>query len=192
MNPLVTKIHGKEKRWGAEFAALRRLCLACGLHEELKWGQACYDLDGHNVVLIHGFKDYCALLFMKGALLKDPKGILVQQTANVQSARQMRFADLAVINEQEAAVETFLRQAIAVEQSGARVKMKSVAEFEMPKEFQKRLDDDPRLAEAFHALTPGRQKGYLLYFGGAKQSATCEARVAKQAPRILEGLGLND
>ena len=192
MNPLVTKVHDKEKRWHAEFAVLRRLCLASGLHEELKWGQACYDLDGRNVVLIHGFKHYCALLFMKGALLKDSKGILVQQTANVQSARQMRFADLAAINEQKVRVETFLRKAIAVEQSGARVKMKSLAEFEMPEEFLKRLDDEPRLAEAFHALTPGRQKGYLLYFAGAKQSATREIRVAKQAPRILAGLGLKD
>ena len=192
MNPLVSKVHGKEKRWSAEFAALRQLCLASGLNEELKWGQACYDLDGHNVVLIHGFKDYCALLFMKGALLKDPKAMLIQQTRNVQSARQIRFGDLADIDEQKAAVEKLLKEAIAVEKSGVRMKMKSVAEFDVPEEFQKRLEDDPRLAEAFHALTPGRQKGYLLHFAGAKQSATREARVAKHAPRILKGLGLND
>ena len=192
LNPLVSKLHGKEKRWSAEYAALRRLCLASGLHEELKWGQACYDLDGSNVVVIHGFKDYCALLFFKGALLKDPKGILVQQTKNVQAARQIRFASLAEIKRQRAAVRDYLREAIAVEKSGARVKMKSVADFDMPAEFLRRLEDDPGLAEAFRALTPGRQKGYLLHFAAAKQSATRTARVAKHAPRILKGLGLDD
>ena len=192
MNPLVSKVHAKEKRWSAEFAELRQLCLASGLNEQLKWGQACYDLNGNNVVLIHGFKDYCALLFMKGALLKDPKGILVQQTKNVQSARQIRFASLAEINKQKAAVTACIKDAIAVEKSGAKVKMKGVAQFDMPEEFRIRLDDDPQLAEAFYALTPGRQKGYLLYFAGAKQSATRAARVEKHAPRILKGLGLND
>jgi uncharacterized protein YdeI (YjbR/CyaY-like superfamily) len=192
MNPRVTQVHSKEKRWSAEYAALRKLCLASGLNEELKWGQACYDLAGRNVVVIHGFKDYCALLFMKGALLRDPKGILIQQTKNVQSARQIRFASLAEINRQKAAVEAYIRAAIAVEKSGVKVKMKSVAQFAVPEEFQERLDDDPELAEAFHALTPGRQKGYLLHFAGAKQAATRVARVAKQAPRILKGLGLHD
>ncbi len=191
-NPRVSQVHDKEKRWGAEFAALRQLCLASGLHEELKWGQACYDLEGRNVVLIHGFKDYCALLFMKGALLKDPKGILVQQTRNVQAARQIRFASLADINRQKAAVKACIREAIAVERSGARVPMKSVAQFEVPEELRQRLDDDPELAEAFRALTPGRQKGYLLYFAAAKQSAPRTARVEKHVPRILKGLGLND
>ncbi len=192
LNPLVTKVHAKEKRWGAEFAALRQLCLESALNEELKWGQACYDLNGGKVVLIHGFKDYCALLFMKGALLKDPKGILIQQTKNVQAARQIRFTSLADINEQKAAVNAYLKEAIAIEKSGAKVPMKSVAQFDAPEEFQKRLDDDPELAEAFHALTPGRQKGYLLHFGGAKQSATRTARIDKHAPRILKGLGLDD
>jgi uncharacterized protein YdeI (YjbR/CyaY-like superfamily) len=192
MNPLVSKVHGKEKRWSAEFAALRQLCLASGLNEELKWGQACYDLDGRNVVLIHGFKDYCALLFMKGALLKDPKGILIQQTKNVQAARQIRFASLADINQQKAAVKAYLRESIAVEKSGVKVEMKSAAQFDVPEEFLKPLDDDPKLAEAFHALTPGRQKGYLLHFAGAKQSATRAARVEKHVPRILKGLGLDD
>jgi uncharacterized protein YdeI (YjbR/CyaY-like superfamily) len=191
-NPLVTKVHGREKHWSAEYAALRRLCLESGLHEELKWGQACYDLNGGNVVLIHGFKNYCALLFMKGALLKDPNGILVQQTRNVQAARQIRFGSLADINKQKAAVNAYLREAIAVEKSGAKVQMKSAAQFDVPEEFQKRLDDDPKLADAFHALSPGRQKGYLLHFSGAKQAATRAMRVEKHAPRILKGLGLDD
>jgi uncharacterized protein YdeI (YjbR/CyaY-like superfamily) len=191
-NPLVTKVHAKEKRWSAEFAVLRELCLASRLNEELKWGQACYDLNGGNVVLVHGFKDYCALLFMKGALLKDPKSILVQQTKHVQSARQLRFNSLADIKSQKTAVAAYIREAIALEKSGAKVPMKRVADFEMPAEFQQRLDDDPELAEAFHALTPGRQKGYLLHFAGAKQSATRISRVEKHAPRILRGLGLDD
>jgi uncharacterized protein YdeI (YjbR/CyaY-like superfamily) len=192
MDPLVSKVHGKEKRWSAEIAALRQLCLASGLQEELKWGQACYHLNGGNVVLIHGFKDYCALLFMKGALLKDPKGILVQQTKNVQSARQLRFTSLADIKGQKIAVAAYIKEAIAVEKSGAQVQKKSVADFEMPAEFLTRLDDDPQLAEAFYALTPGRQKGYLLHFAGAKQPATRAGRVEKHAPRILRGLGLDD
>ena len=192
MHPLVSKVHGKEKRWSAEFAALRQLCLASGLNEELKWGQACYDLDGRNVVLIHGFKDYCALLFMKGALLKDPKGILIQQTKNVQAARQIRFVSLAEITRQKAAVKAYLREAIAVEKLGLKVQMKSAAQFDVPEEFQRRMDEDPALAEAFHALTPGRRKGYLLHFGGAKQSTTRAARIEKNTPRILKGLGLDD
>ncbi len=192
MNPLVSKVHAKETRWRAEYAALRQLCLASGLNEELKWGQACYDLSGGKVVLIHGFKDYCALLFMKGALLEDPKGILIQQTKNVQSARQIRFTSLADITRQKATLKAYIRDAIAVEKSGAKVAMKSVAQFDMPVEFRERLDDDPQLAEAFYALTPGRQKGYLLHFAGAKQSATRTARVEKHASRILRGLGLDD
>jgi uncharacterized protein YdeI (YjbR/CyaY-like superfamily) len=192
MNPLVSKVHGKEKRWSTEFATLRQLCLASGLNEELKWGQACYDLDGRKVVLIHGFKNYCALLFMKGVLMKDPKGILIQQTKNVQAARQIRFSSLEDINKQKTAVKAYIKEAIAVEKSGVKVQMKSVAQFVVPEEFQKRLDDDPRLAKAFHSLTPGRQKGYLLHFAGAKHSATRTARVEKHAPRILNGLGLDD
>jgi uncharacterized protein YdeI (YjbR/CyaY-like superfamily) len=192
MNPLVSAVHRKEKHWSVEYAALRELCLASGLHEELKWGQACYDLGGSNVVLIHGFKNYCALLFMKGALLKDPHGMLVQQTKNVQSARQIRFTSLADINKRKTAVKGYIKEAIAIEKSGARVEMRRVAQFDVPEEFQRRLDEEPELAEAFHALTPGRQKGYLLHFAGAKQSATRAARVDKHAPRILQGLGLND
>ncbi|MGB6489797.1 MAG: DUF1801 domain-containing protein [Steroidobacteraceae bacterium] len=192
MNPRVSQAHRGEKRWSAEYAALRQLCLASGLNEELKWGQACYDLEGSNVVLIHGFKDYCALLFMKGALLKDPKGILIQQTKNVQAGRQIRFTSLADVNRRKAAVKAYLAEAIALEKSGARVKKKSVAQYDVPEEFQRRLNDDVELAKAFHALTPGRRKGYLLYFVAAKQSATRTARVEKHAPRILKGLGLDD
>jgi uncharacterized protein YdeI (YjbR/CyaY-like superfamily) len=192
LNPLVSKVHGKEKRWNAEFAALRQLCVTSGLNEDLKWGQACYDLHGGNVVLIHGFKDYCALLFMKGALLEDPKGILVQQTKNVQSARQVRLTSLANINKHKTAIRAYIKEAIEVEKSGARVQKKGVADYHMPAEFLNQLDNDPELAEAFRALTPGRQKGYLLHFADAKQSATRAARVAKHAPRILRGLGLDD
>ena len=192
MNPLVTKVHRSEVRWRKEFAALRRLCLASGLNEQLKWGQACYDLDGANVVLIHGFKAYCALLFMKGALLKDSERILVQQTRNVQSARQIRFTCLADINRLESTIKTYIDAAISIERSGAKVKMKSTAQFDVPVEFQQRLDGDPVLAEAFRALTPGRQKAYLLHFGGAKQAATRAGRVEKHLSRILQGLGLND
>jgi uncharacterized protein YdeI (YjbR/CyaY-like superfamily) len=191
-NPLVTKVHGREKHWSAEYAALRQLCLASGLNEELKWGQACYDLNGGKVVLIHGFKNYCALLFMKGVLLKDPEGVLIQQTKNVQAARQLRFASLADITKQKSTIKAYLREAIAVEKSGMKVQMKSAAQFDVPEEFQRRLDDDVELAEAFHALSPGRQKGYLLHFSGAKQASTRANRVEKHAPRILKGLGLDD
>src|SRR5215469_17317288 len=132
MNALVTKVHSKEKHWNAEFAALRALCLNSGLNEELKWGQACYDLDGHNIVVIHGFKDYCALLFFKGVLMKDPGSILVQQTRNVQSSRQIRFASMADIKKHSAAIKAYLQEAIAVEKSGVKVKMKSTADFAVP------------------------------------------------------------
>lgn len=192
MNPLVSRVHSKEKRWIAEYAALRQLCLASGLNEELKWGQASYDFGGGNVVLIHGFKTYCALLFFKGALLKDQKGLLIQQTKNVQAGRQIRFGSFADINRQKAAIRAYIKEAIAVEKSGAKVEMKTADQFDVPEEFQKRMDDDPNLAEAFHALTPGRQRGYLLHFSGAKQSTTRAARIEKHAPRILKGLGLDD
>ena len=162
--------------------------LDSGLNEEFKWGQACYDLNGGNVVLIHGFKDYCALLFMKGALLKDAKGILIQQTKNVQSGRQIRFEALADIKRLKPAITAYLKEAIALEKSGAKVPMKSVAQFEMPSEFREKLDDNDALAEAFRALTPGRQKGYLLFFSGAKLPATRVARVKKSIPRILKGM----
>lgn len=192
MDPLVSKVHGNEKRWEKEFSALRSICLASGLHESLKWGQACYDLDGSNVVLIHGFKDYCALLFMKGSLLVDAAGVLVQQTKNVQAQRQIRFVSLDQIIAQTPVISAYIHEAIQIEKSGAKVVMKTVAQSEIPDEFGSRLDQEPALAEAFYALTPGRQKAYLLHFAGAKQSATRIARVEKNVPRILKGLGLDD
>ena len=192
MNPLVSKVLGNAAQWGEEFAALRQLCLGAGLNEELKWGQACYDLAGANVVLIHGFKAYCALLFMKGALLSDASGVLVQQTRNVQAARQLRFTSLDDILAQEERIRAYISEAIALEQAGAQVPMKTVSQFDVADEFRLRLDQDDALAQAFRALSPGRQKAYLLYFSGARQSATRTARVAKSVPRILRGLGLDD
>ena len=192
MNPLVSKVLGNAAQWGEEFAALRQLCLGAGLNEELKWGQACYDLAGANVVLIHGFKAYCALLFMKGALLGDASGVLVQQTRNVQAARQLRFTSLDDILAQEERIRAYISEAIALEQAGAQVPMKTEAQFDVADEFRLRLDQDDALAQAFRALSPGRQKAYLLYFSGARQSATRTARVAKSVPRILRGLGLDD
>ena len=192
MNPKVSSVISKAKRWREETAALRSLCLASGLIEDLKWGQACYSLENSNVVLIHGFKDYVALLFMKGVLMDDPEGILIQQTKNVQAARQIRFASLSEIAAQKNTLTTYIANAIAIEKSGAKVPMKTAAQFDVPEEFQQHLDDDPKLAEAFHALTPGRQKGYLLHFSGAKQSGTRVARIEKHTARIINGLGLDD
>ena len=171
---------------------MRTIALASGLTEELKWGQACYALDGANVFLIHGFKNYCALLFMKGALLKDDGGLLVQQTENVQSARQIRFSNLGEIKQLEPRLKAIIKDAIAVEKSGAKVNFKTTEEFNVPEEFQTQLDKNSSLKKAFAALTPGRQKGYLLFFSSAKQSTTRTARVAKAIPNILKGKGLDD
>jgi uncharacterized protein YdeI (YjbR/CyaY-like superfamily) len=191
-NPKVDTHLSKLKKWEAETAKLRAIVLDCGLTEELKWGQPCYTLEGSNIVLIHGFKDYCALLFFKGALLKDPMAVLVQQTANVQSARQIRFTNLQEINKIAATLKTYVKQAIAVEKAGLKVEMKKTSEFTVPDEFQKKLDKSPALDEAFRALTPGRQRAYLLHFGSAKQSTTREARIEKCTPDILKGKGLDD
>ena len=193
MNPKVSSVFAKSKHWREEQAALRTLCLAAGLTEELKWGQACYTLgDDRNVVLIHGFKDYVALLFMKGVLMADSKRILIQQTKNVQAARQIRFTSLNEITKLKPVIKAYLNNAIAIEKSGVQVPMKTAAQFEVAAEFQQRLDGDPKLSKAFFALTPGRQKGYLLHFSDAKQSATRVARVEKHAARILKDLGLDD
>lgn len=180
------------KRWQAEYEALRRIILDCGLNEELKWMHPCYTLDGKNVVLIHGFKEYCAVLFHKGALLKDAHGILVQQTANVQSGRQARFTNLQEILALEPVLKEYLLEAIEIERAGLKVEHKPTAEFTMPEEFQSKLDLVPGLKEAFEALTPGRQRAYLLYFAQAKQSKTRTARVEKYLEQILAGKGLDD
>ena len=192
MNPKVDFFFRKAKKWQEEFEKLRMIVLDCGLTEELKWGCPCYSFEKSNIVLIHGFKDYCALLFMKGALLNDDHGILVQQTENVQSARQIRFTDIREIYDLEPIVKAYIHEAIEVEKAGLKVKFKKATEFAVAEEFQSKLDRLPALKKAFYALTPGRQRGYLLYFSSAKQSKTRAARVEKYMPQILEGRGLDD
>ena len=191
-NPKVDALLARTDQWRQEFERLRAIILECGLDEDLKWGQACYSTEGGNVVLIHGFKNYCALLFMKGALLPDPNGILVQQTKNVQSARQIRFTDLGEIVQLQPVLKAYVLAARELEKTGAKVAFKSVAEFDVAPEFQARLDASPALQTAFEALTPGRRRAYLLYFSSAKQSATRAARVEKSLALILEGKGLDD
>jgi uncharacterized protein YdeI (YjbR/CyaY-like superfamily) len=191
-NPKVDGYLGKVKKWREEFEKLRTIVLECGLTEEMKWGHPCYTFQQSNIVLIHGFKEYCALLVFKGALLKDAKGILVQQTENVQAARQIRFTDIREIVKMKPVLTAYIREAIEVEKAGLGVSYKKTAEFKTPEEFQKKLDEVPALKTAFHALTPGRQRGYLLYFSAPKQSKTREARVEKCMRQILNGKGLND
>lgn len=180
----------KAKQWQKEFEKMRTIALSCGLTEELKWGHPCYTFEGANIVLIHGFKEYCAYLFFKGALLKDPQKILVQQTENVQAARQIRFTNVKEIV--SSVLKSYIKQAIEVEKSGAKVAFKKTKEYSIPEEFQKELDRNSTLKKAFYALTPGRQRGYLLYFSSAKQSSTREARVEKCIPKILDGMGMDD
>ncbi|WP_288879007.1 YdeI/OmpD-associated family protein [Pedobacter panaciterrae] len=192
MNPKVDFYFSKEKKWQEEIERLRVIVLSSGLTEELKWGCPCYTYQNSNIVLIHVFKDYCALLFFKGTLLNDPNGILVQQTKNVQSARQIRFTNALQIVEQEAALKSYIHQAIEVEKAGLKVDFKEHTELVFPAEFQQKLDHIPALKTAFEALTPGRQRGYHLYFTSAKQSKTREARVEKCMPLILNGKGLDD
>jgi len=191
MNPKVEFFFNKPK-WQEEFELLRAIVLDCGLTEELKWGQPCYTLGKANIVLMHGFKDYCALLFFKGALLKDTKGILIQQTENVQATRQIRFTSALQITRMKATIKAYIKEAIAIEKSGAKVPMKKTREFAMPNEFKHALTEIPGLKKAFQALTPGRQRGYLLYFSAAKQPKTREARVEKYVDHILAGKGLED
>jgi len=179
INPNVDGFLRKAKKWREEFEKLRMICLDSGLTDELKWGKPCYSYQKSNVVLIHGFKEYCALLFMKGALLKDPNGILVQQTENVQAARQIRFTNVREIVEMEPILKAYITEAIEVEKAGLEVDYKKTSEFVIPEEFQNRLDESPALKTAFKALTPGRQRGYILYFSAAKQSKTREARIEK-------------
>ena len=192
MNPKVDFFFDKSSQWQKEYRQLRTLVLDCGLTEELKWGVPCYTHQGNNVVLIHGFKEYCALLFHKGALLSDPEGVLIQQTENVQSARQIRFTGLQEIVGMGKILKAYIYEAIEVEKAGLKVEMKKTKEYPIPEEFQVKLDENNALKEAFYALTPGRQHGYLLHFAAAKQAKTREARVEKLIPQILNGKGLND
>lgn len=192
MNPKVDRYFEKDSQWQAEFQELRKIALASGLDEELKWGHPCYTLKGKNVVLMHGFKNYCALLFHKGALLKDDANILVQQTQNVQGARQIRFTGLKEIKKLAPVLKAYIQAAVAVEKAGLEVPMKATKEFDMAEEFAQALKEMPELKKAFHALTPGRQRGYLLYFSAAKQAKTRMARVEKYVDRILAGKGLED
>jgi len=192
MNPKVDSIIDKEEKWQKEFEKLREIVLDCPLEEDLKWGCPCYSYQGGNVVLIHGFKDYCALLLFKGALLGDPEGILIQQTENVQSARQIRFTSLKQISGMARVLKAYIYEAIEVEKAGLKVKMKKTTDYPVPEEFQLKLDKMPALRKAFEALTPGRQRGYIFYFSSAKQSKTRASRVEKYIPQILEGKGLED
>jgi uncharacterized protein YdeI (YjbR/CyaY-like superfamily) len=192
MNPNVDWFFNKPSKWQEAYSELRNLVLDCKLEEELKWGCPCYVIDKSNIVLIHGFKDYCALLFMQGALLKDPKKILVQQTANVQSARQIRFKSVDEILMQKSTLKSYLKEAIQNNKAGLKVELKKTTEYKMPVEFELVLADMAELKTAFQSLSPGRQRGYLLYFSAPKQSKTREARIEKYLQKILDGKGLDD
>jgi len=192
MNPKVDFYFSEEKKWPEEISKLRSIVLDCGLTEELKWGCPCYMLGKSNIVLIHVFKEYCALLFFKGSLLNDPNGILIQQTKNVQAARQVRFTDVKEIVKLKNILKAYVYEAIEVEKAGLKVVLKKATEFAMADEFKKKLNKNAALKTAFYALTPGRQRAYLLHFSAPKQSKTREARVEKSIPQILKGKGLND
>ncbi|MDN3654260.1 YdeI/OmpD-associated family protein [Ferruginibacter paludis] len=192
LNPAVDFYFDKAGTWQEATRQLRMIVLDTGLTEELKWGCPCYSLEGSNIVLIHVFKEYCALLFFKGALLEDSKNILIQQTKNVQAARQVRFTNVKDIVKQEKTLKAYIQQAINVEKSGLKVDLKKTTEYTIPEEFQTKLNKQPGLKAAFAALTPGRQRAYLLHFSAPKQTKTREARVEKYIPQILEGKGLND
>ena len=192
MNPEVDWFFNKETKWHEEYSELRTLVLDCGLTEVLKWGCPCYTNQKSNIVLIHGFKNYCALLFMQGALLKDEKSILVQQTENVQSARQIRFTDIQEILSNKSIIKAYIIEALAIDKAGLKVELKKTTEYKIPIEFQNVMDDMPELKIAFGALTPGKQRGYLLYFSSAKQAKTRETRIEKHIEQILKGKGLDD
>ncbi|MES2627667.1 MAG: YdeI/OmpD-associated family protein [Bacteroidota bacterium] len=192
MNPKTDWYFEKAGKWQSEISTLRTILLGSDLHEELKWGCPCYQLDKKNVVLIHTFKEYCALLFFKGALMKDRSGLLIQQTENVQSARQMRFTGLEEVLERQTIIREYILEAIEIEKAGLKVELKKTTDYAVPEEFQVCLNDLPELKTAFEALTPGRQRGYLFHFSQAKQAKTREARIEKYIPKILEGKGLED
>jgi uncharacterized protein YdeI (YjbR/CyaY-like superfamily) len=192
MNPKVDGFLRKSKKWQNELQKLRMIALDCELTEEVKWRHPCYTFQESNIVLIHGFKEYCALLFIKGALLKDAKGLLIQQTENVQAGRQIRFTNVQQIVEMEPILKAYIQEAIKVEKAGLKLKLKKTTEFKIPQEFKNKLDEIPTLKTAFAALTPGRQRAYILYFSAAKQSKTRESRVEKCMQQILNGRGLDD
>ena len=192
MNPKVDGFLRRAKEWREEFEILRKIILDCQLTEELKWGKPCYTFQQSNVVVIQGFKEYCALMFFKGALLKDADGILIQPTKNMQAARQMRFTDVREMVEMEPLLKAYIQEAIEVEKAGLKVKMKKTSDFPIPEEFQERLEAFPAVKAAFDALTPGRQRAYLLYFSAPKLSTTRESRVEKCMQQILDGKGLDD
>ncbi|GAA4305887.1 YdeI/OmpD-associated family protein [Compostibacter hankyongensis] len=191
-NPKVDFYFEKDRKWQKEIEKMRVIPLDCGLTEELKWGCPCYTFQKKNIILIHVFKDYCAYLFFKGALLQDTEGILIQQTAHVQVARQVRFTSARQIDKLKAVLRAYIYEAVAVEEAGLKVKLKKTADFEVPGEFQQKLDELPALKRAFKALTPGRQRAYLFHFAQPKQSKTRASRVEKSIPQILKGKGLND
>lgn len=191
MNPKVDEFISKAKKWQEEYRALRKIVLDCELTEEFKWMHPCYTLNNKNIVLIHGFKEYCALLFHKGALLQDTNGILIQQTENVQAARQIRFTNVQEIVEKEAIIKDYISEAIAVEKAGLEVALKKDTET-IPDELQHKFEEEPALKTAFEALTPGRQRAYILYFSQPKQSKTRVSRIEKYTQQILNGKGLND
>lgn len=191
-NPKVDEFIIGEKKWRKEFEKLRMIVLDCGLSEEYKWGKPCYTLQNKNIVLIHGFKEYCALLFFKGALMHDPQGILLRQTENVQAGRQIRFTGLQEIADMEPILKDYVDEAVEVEKAGLEVEFKKNTEFAIPEELQNKFNELPALKTAFEALTPGRQRAYLFYFSQPKQSRTRESRIEKQVRQILDGKGLND
>ena len=192
MNPRVDVFLSKAKEWQEEFEKLRVIILDCQLTEELKWGVPCYTFQKSNIVLMHGFKEYCALLFFKGALLHDAHGVLIKQTENVQAGRQIRFTNVREIVAMETILKAYIYEAVEVEKAGMEVNFKKTTEFNIPEEFQNKLAEISALKTAFDALTPGRQRAYILYFSAAKQSKTRESRVEKCMPQILNGKGLND
>jgi uncharacterized protein YdeI (YjbR/CyaY-like superfamily) len=191
-SPKVDAFLRRQTKWRPAYEKLRAIIRSTGLTEDLKWGQPCYALGGKNVVLMHGFKEYCAILFPKGVLLPDPKGVLIQQTPNVQAARQIRFTSAGDVTRLEKTVKAYVLEAIEIERAGRKVTLKNTEDFEVPEELARRLDSDAKLRAAFRSLTPGRQRRYLFFFAQPKLAATREARIEKNVPRILAGLGLDD